>query len=43
MNPVEGSVVREDIEYYIPQLITFLAFQKDLEDADLVEFLMRAC
>lgn len=43
LNPLEGSVVRDDIEYYIPQLITFLAFQKDLEDADLVEFLMRAC
>lgn len=43
LNPVEGAVVRDDIEYYIPQLITFLAFQIDLEDEDLVEFIMRAC
>lgn len=43
LNPVEGSVVRDDVEYYIPQLITFLAFQIDLEDDDLVEFIMRGC
>lgn len=35
--------MREDIEYYIPQLITFLAFQIDLGDADLVQFIMRGC
>lgn len=34
---------REDLEYYIPQLITYLAFQHDLCDVELIEFIIRSC
>lgn len=34
---------REDLEYYIPQLITYLVIEENLEDPNLIEIILDAC
>ena len=44
LNPIlKRDMERSDLEFYIPQMITYLAFQHDLCDPELIQLLIKGC
>ena len=44
INPaLNGDEERNDIEYFIPQIITFLVLERNMDDKMLIELIINGC
>jgi hypothetical protein len=44
INPViQGGEERDDLEYFIPQIVTYMVIEKNLADEELTNFIIQAC
>jgi phosphatidylinositol 4-kinase len=44
INPnLNNTLDRDDLEYFIPQIVTYLVIEKNLEDNLLLQFLINGC
>ena len=44
INPViHGGEDRDDLEYFIPQVITYMVIEKNLADRELIDFIVQGC
>ena len=40
---LHSNYERDDLEYYIPQIITFLVLEKNLDDEELINLILGGC
>lgn len=44
INPVlHNNQERDDLEYYIPQIVTFLVLEKNIDDEELINLILGGC
>lgn len=40
---IQGGEERDDLEYFIPQIVTYMVIEKNLADEELTNFIIQAC
>ena len=43
INPIINNEERDDLQYFIPQIITYMVIEKNLSDQELVSFILKGC